>query len=70
VRETWSEGAKLIAEVGSGLVDQLRAAFAGVDEITAEFGANISSKMGVVLVEGTVAANLKITVKWKAPKTG
>ena len=37
--------------------------------MTAEFGANISGKMGVILVEGTAAANLKIVVKPKAAKT-
>jgi hypothetical protein len=69
MREAWSNGAKLAAEVGAGLIDALRTAFVGVDEVTAEFGANISGKMGVILVEGTAAANLKIVVKWKAPKT-
>jgi len=68
MREAWGEGAKLVAEVGAGLIDALRTAFVGVEEVTAEFGANISGKMGVILVEGTAAANLKIVVKWKAPK--
>lgn len=70
MRETWGHGAKLVAEVGAGLIAELRTAFAGVDEVTAEFGANITGKMGVILVEGTAAANLKIVAKWKAPKTG
>ena len=69
MRGAWGEGAKLVAEVGACLIDALRTAFAGVDEVTAEFGANISGKMGVILVEGTAAANLKVVVKWKAPKT-
>lgn len=69
IREAWSDGAKLVAEVGAGLIDALRNAFVGVDEVTTEFGANISGKMGVILVEGTAAANLKVVVKWKAPKT-
>lgn len=67
MREAWGEGAKLVAEVGAGLIDALRTAFKGVNEVTAEFGANISGKMGVVIVEGTAAANLKVVVKWKAP---
>jgi hypothetical protein len=69
MREAWGEGAKLVAEVGAGLIDALRIAFTGADEVTVEFGANITGKMGIVLVEGTAAANLKIIVKWKAPKT-
>jgi hypothetical protein len=70
MHEAWGQGAKLVAEVGAGMIAELRTAFAGADEVTAEFGANISGKMSVVLVEGTAAANLKIVVKWKAPKTG
>jgi hypothetical protein len=52
------------------VVEALRRAFSGVEEVTVEFGANISGKTGVILVEGSVAANLKVTVKWKAPKEG
>jgi hypothetical protein len=29
-----------------------------------QFGANISGNTGMVLVEGTVAANLKVVLKW------
>ncbi len=70
MREAWTAGAKLVAEVGAGLIDALRSTFEGVEEVTVEFGANISGKMGVILVEGTAAANLKIVVKWRSPKTG
>ena len=69
MREAWGEGAKLVAEIGAGLIGALRAAFDGVDEMTVEFGANISGKMGVVLVEGSAAANLKVVAKWKSAKT-
>ena len=63
----WSEGAALVAEVGSEVVAAMRQAFAGVDEVTIEFGANVAGKSGVILVEGSVGANLKVTVKWKKP---
>ena len=66
----WSEGAAVVGEVGGEVVEALRRAFSGVEEVTVEFGANISGKTGVILVEGSVAANLKVTVKWKAPKEG
>ena len=64
----WKDGAALVAEVGAEVVDAMRQAFAGVDEVAVEFGANISGKSGVILVEGSVAANLKVSVKWKKPK--
>jgi hypothetical protein len=64
----WKDGAALVAELGAEAVEAMRRAFAGVDEVTVEFGANISGKSGVILVEGSVAANLKVTVKWKASK--
>jgi hypothetical protein len=61
----WKDGAALVAEVGAQVVEAMQTAFAGVDEVNVEFGANISGKSGVILVEGTVAANLKVSVKWK-----
>jgi hypothetical protein len=33
--------------------------------VSVEFGVNITGKTGIVLVEGTAAANLKVTVSWK-----
>ena len=46
------------------LVEQLRKATASAKEVSVEFGVNISGKTGIVLVEGTVAANLKVVLKW------
>ena len=64
----WKDGAALVAEVGAEVVEAMRHAFTGVDEVSVEFGANISGKSGVILVEGSVSANLKVSVKWKKPK--
>lgn len=44
--------------------EQLRKATASAKEVSVEFGVNISGKTGTVLVEGTVAANLKVVLKW------
>ena len=68
IAATWADGARLVAKVGEEVVAAMREAFTGVDEVTVEFGANISGKTGVILVEGSVAANLKVVVKWKKPK--
>jgi hypothetical protein len=46
-------------------MEQLKEATRQAEQVTVEFGVNISGKTGIVLVEGTVAANLKVTVSWK-----
>ena len=44
---------------------QLREATRQAEQVTVEFGVNISGKATVVVVEGTAAANLKVTLTWK-----
>jgi hypothetical protein len=55
----------LVREVAAGVVEGLREATKGAERVTVEFGVNISGKSGVVLVEASVAANLKVTISWK-----
>lgn len=64
-REAWNEGLDLVREVAVGVMEQLKDATKQAEQVTVEFGVNISGKTGIVLVEGTVAANLKVTVSWK-----
>jgi hypothetical protein len=64
-RETWEDGVDLVRELAQGIVGKLQEATASVEEVTVEFGVNISGKTGVILVEGPVAANLNVTIKWK-----
>lgn len=63
-REAWEGGVDLVRELAEGIVAKLRAATAGAKEVAVEFGVNISGKTGIILVEGNVAANLKVTIKW------
>jgi hypothetical protein len=65
LRETWADGVGLVREMASGIVEQLREATRQAEEVTVEFGVNISSKAGVILVEGEASANLKVTIAWK-----
>ena len=67
-RETWEEGVELVRELTQGIVAKLQEATAAAEEVAVEFGVNISGKSGIILVEGNVAANLKVTVKWKGAK--
>jgi hypothetical protein len=64
VATAWSEGINMVAELAEQAVEKLRNATASAKEVAVEFGVNISGKTGIVLVEGTVAANLKVTLKW------
>ena len=64
VRETWEDGVDLVRELSQGIVSKLQAATASAKEVTVEMGVNISGKAGIVLVEGSAGANLKITIKW------
>jgi hypothetical protein len=64
VAGAWSDGMNMVAEMAEQAVEQLRKATATAKEVSVEFGVNISGKTGIVLVEGTVAANLKVVLKW------
>ena len=61
---TWSDGLRMVAELAEQAVAQLSKATASAKEVSVEFGVNISGKTGIVLVEGSVAANLKVVLKW------
>lgn len=63
-RETWIEGIELVSELAGVVVDQLKEKTAAAKEVGVEFGVSFSGKTGIVLVEGTAAANLKVTIKW------
>jgi Trypsin-co-occurring domain 1 len=60
----WSDGINMVAEMAEQAVEQLRKATTFAKEVSVEFGVNISGKTGIILVEGTVAANLKVVLKW------
>ena len=61
---TWEDGVRMVAELAEQTMTQLRTATASAKEVSVEFGVNISGKTGIILVEGTAAANLKVTLKW------
>jgi hypothetical protein len=64
-REAWNDGLDLVREVAEGVMAQLKEATRQAEQVSVEFGVNITGKTGIVLVEGTAAANLKVTVSWK-----
>ena len=64
VAGTWADGVKLVAELAGQTVDQLREATRAAKETTVEFGVSIGGKSSIFVVEGSVEANLKVTLKW------
>jgi hypothetical protein len=64
VATTWSDGMAMVAEMAEKAVEQLRRATSEAKEVSVEFGVSISGKSGIILVEGTAGANLKVVLKW------
>jgi hypothetical protein len=60
----WDEAMARVAELADQAVSRLAAVTKGCKEAAVEFGVSIGGKTGIVLVEGTVNANLKVTLKW------
>jgi hypothetical protein len=63
--ESWQEQLELVERITAGIVDKLSAAARNADQIDLEFGINLSSKIGVILVEGEGSANLRVKISWK-----
>jgi hypothetical protein len=61
---TWEDGLRMVSEMAEQATKHLRLATSSAKEVSVEFGVSISGKTGVILVEGTAAANLKVTLKW------
>ena len=60
----WDQAMARVAELAEQAVAKLAEATKSCKEATVEFGVSIGGKTGVILVEGTVNANLKVTLKW------
>jgi hypothetical protein len=60
----WDDTMARIAELADQAVAKLAAATKGCKEAAVEFGVSVGGKTGIILVEGTVNANLKVTLKW------
>jgi hypothetical protein len=65
MREAWADGMAMVRELAAGVVGQLQEATKQAEQVSVEFGVNISGKTGIILVEGSAAANLKVTITWK-----
>jgi len=60
----WNEATARVAELADQAIAKLEAVTKSCKEVAVEFGVSIGGKTGVILVEGTVNANLKVTLKW------
>jgi hypothetical protein len=62
--QDWGGAMERVAELANEAVAKLRDKIQPCKEVAVEFGVAIGGKTGVILVEGTVNANLKVTLKW------
>jgi|SRR6516165_6142739 hypothetical protein len=62
--DAWNAAMARVAELADQAIQKLTAVTKGCKEAAVEFGVSIGGKTGVILVEGTVNANLKVTLKW------
>ncbi len=62
--EAWDEAMARVAELADQAVAKLADVTKKCKEASVEFGVSIGGKTGVILVEGTVNVNLKVTLKW------
>lgn len=62
--QDWGKALELVAELANDAVAKLRDKIQPCKEVAVEFGVGIGGKTGVILVEGSVNANLKVTLKW------
>ena len=60
----WAEVSGKVADLSGQIISALRNSTATCKEVSVEFGISVGGKTGVILVEGNVNANLKVTLKW------
>jgi hypothetical protein len=61
--QDWGKLMDRVVEMSNAAIGKLKGAIPECKELAVEFGVSVGGKTGVVLVEGTVTANLKVTVK-------
>jgi Trypsin-co-occurring domain 1 len=62
--QDWGGAMERVAELANESLARLRDKIQPCKEVAVEFGVSIGGKSGIILVEGTVNANLKVTLKW------
>ncbi len=61
--QDWGKLMDRVVEMSNAAAGRLKGALPECKEVSVEFGVSLGGKTGVVLVEGTVTANLKVTLK-------
>lgn len=64
--QSFEDALKKVKVTAAGLLSELRGLAEAPEEISVEFGIKIGAEAGVILASGTVEANYKIGLKWKA----
>jgi hypothetical protein len=63
-KQDWEDVMQRVAELANEAITSLREKIKPCKETSVEFGVSVGGKTGIILVEGTVNANFKITLKW------
>lgn len=64
INQNWDRAMGVAAKIIDGARASLAETLKTSKEVTLEFGLSFGGKTGVVLVEGSVTANIKVSVKW------
>ena len=68
-QETFEQALGTIEEVASDIHAALTRMAQRPDEVTVELGIKFAASAGVIIAQGDVGANLKLTLSWKNPPT-
>ena len=63
--KTFEEATATVVPAASGLLSRLRAAHDPADEISIEFGVQLSAQTGAFIAAAAVEANFKVSMTWR-----
>jgi len=63
--KTFEEATATVVPAASGLLSRLRAAHDPADEISIEFGVQLSAQTGAFIAAAAVDANFKVSMTWR-----
>ena len=63
--KTFEEATATVVPAASGLLSRLRAAHDPADEISIEFGVQLSAQTGALIAAAAVEANFKVSMTWR-----
>jgi hypothetical protein len=62
--QDWGRAMERVGELSNEVLNRLRDKINPCNEVAVEFGISLGGNSRIILVEGTVNANFKVTLKW------